>query len=621
MTAVGHHRFNANKGEERALRTLDGVTFAAVMQAGTLAVLREQDNLDLINVFPVPDADTGANLAATLSAASARLGDKAPQDLDKALRIAAEGALDGARGNSGAILAQFFHGFAEGAGNRIQVGTREFAAAAVSGMEAAYRALQDPREGTILSVLRAWAQEMTTRAGKVDDFRDLMRGALGSARVALADTPKQLEVLAKNHVVDAGGQGFVYFLEGVGDFLEGALPQNWRQLAAQLTEARSHRRGVTSVSRTDVDTTYRYCVEGLVAGRRLDIDTLKAAVIPLGGSLVIAGGATRMRVHLHTNEPERFLAVLEGCGTVESHKVDDMIEQQLAGRQAVIAVVTDSTCDLPEGAVRSLALSSVPLTVSFGDEVYLDRVELDSRRFFDKLAESSHFPKSSQPSARDFEGLYRSLLDRYEGVVSVHIAAGMSGTVGSATTAASAVDPERIRVVDSRHLSVALGLIVEAAGEAAVDGAGLDEVGAATQEAIANTRAFGSVPSLDHAVRGGRMNARAARAAALLDLKPIVVFSGSGKVEIGGAQLGFKRAMRNLAKRAASFANGAPVRVRVVHADAPASAEYLVERLMERFPDIDISVVECGAVLGTHVGPGTVTVAVRRLPQEQGQEA
>jgi hypothetical protein len=460
---------------------------------------------------------------------------------------------------------------------------------------------------------------MTIHAGRVDDFRELMRGALTSARTALANTPKQLEVLAKNHVVDAGGQGFVYFLEGAADFLEGALPRNRRQLAAQLGDVRSHRRGVSLISQVDVDTTYRYCAEGLVAAHRLDLEAMRQAVIPLGGSLVIAGGSTRMRVHLHTNEPDRFLAVLEEYGTLESRKVDDMIEQQRAAGLAVVALVADSTCDLPEGAVRSLALTSVPLTVSFGDESYLDRVEIDSRLFFDKLAESSCIPKSSQPSPRDFEDVYRSLLERYDAIVSVHIAAGMSGTVGSATAAARTVDPERIRVIDSKHVSVALGLIVEAAGEAAAAGAGIDEVVQATEEAIVNTRAFGTVPNLDHAVRGGRMNARAARAVALLDLKPIVVFSGSGKVEIGGAQLGFKRALRNLAKRAATFARGAPARVRVVHADAPASAEYLVEKLRERFGDIDVPVVECGAVLGTHVGSGTVTVAVRRLPRGEEQ--
>jgi dihydroxyacetone kinase-like predicted kinase len=136
------------------IRALDGAVFSRIVRAGALAVMREQEALNRINVFPVRDADTGANLAATLKSAAARLGSVSAREVGRAARAAADGALDGARGNSGAIFAQFLHGLARGLDSHDEANGAQFAAAATSGAESAYLALQEPREGTILSVLR-----------------------------------------------------------------------------------------------------------------------------------------------------------------------------------------------------------------------------------------------------------------------------------------------------------------------------------------------------------------------------------------------------------------------------------------------------------------------------------
>ena len=143
-----------------------------------------------------------------------------------AARMAADAALIGARGNSGAIFAQFLHGLAEGLHLKHDVVAGEFAQAAAGGVESAYLAVQHPREGTILSVLRAWAAQLAADAERAPDFRELMAQALEAARVALAATPLQLQVLARNRVVDAGGQGFVYFLEGMLDPIRGHRAQD-----------------------------------------------------------------------------------------------------------------------------------------------------------------------------------------------------------------------------------------------------------------------------------------------------------------------------------------------------------------------------------------------------------
>lgn len=592
------------------MRTLTGPSFAQAVHAGTLVVLREQTTLDDINVFPVADADTGANLAATLSAASSRLGDHPPDGVGEAVRVAADAALDGARGNSGAIMAQFLHGLAEGIGNRFQVTTHEFAAAARRATESAYQALQEPTEGTILSVLRAWATDLSDHAPRIDDFRELLDRALTTARTALANTPRQLEVLARNHVVDAGGQGFVYFLEGLSASVAGKASVGWHQI--QTLARRSHSRA----AKADVDMSLRYCTEALVTGENLDRKSVKNAVLPLGQSVVVAGGSTRLRVHIHTNTPDLFYAVLEEFGTVTERKADDMIAQQLAARTATIALVSDSTCDLPEGVDHFLSLHKVPLTVTLGEEVFVDGVDITAEALASRLGQTKLMPKSSQPPVGDFVARYRELLETHEHIVSIHISSLLSGTYQAASMAAGQVAPDRITVVDSRHTSVGLGMIVEAAGEAIARGGTPAEVVAAAEEAKAQLRMYGTIQTFDYAVRGGRVDRRVAAVAGLVELKPIIVFNGDGKANVDGGQLGFRRALKAIVKRAKEFAGNNRVKLAIVHAAAPQAGQELANYTHKAFGEGEVPVVPAGVVLTTHVGPGCVTLAVRRLPAD-----
>jgi uncharacterized protein len=591
---------------------LDGHAFARVLRAGALAVARQQETLNRINVFPVRDADTGANLAATFKAAAARLGDDSPSEVGAAARVAADAALDGARGNSGAIVAQFFHGMAAALSTRVNVGTSEFAAAAHRGSEAAYKALQNPREGTILSVLRAWAHSLGTHSASVEDFRELLTRGLGSARQALANTPKQLEVLARSHVVDAGGQGFVYFLEGAQEWLRGGQEAEWTPV-----EAAAHGAAPLVAAHEEIDERFRYCTEALLAraaGRPLlDREAVMKVVSDLGESLVVAGGDERLRVHIHTNEPQRFLEAVAAFGTLERTKIDDMVLQQLNAREATIAIVSDSTCDLPEKTAFELGVVRVPLTVSFGDEDYLDGVDMTLDGFIRRLKEADALPISSQPPVADFRDTYRHLLEYREGVVSIHIAAAQSGTSQSAALAASEVDPRRVRVIDSRTNSVGSGLLIEAVGEMIADGLPLDEIEARANDMRRDITVFGTVRTLDFAVRGGRIGSRAARIIDALHLKPLIVFDEMGKGGKGGVALGVRGAHDSLVRHAVRFAAGLPVRCMVVHTGDEEGAAYVAGRLRERCDLDDVPVLRSGAVLTAHVGLDSVSVAVRRL--------
>lgn len=286
-----------------------------------------------------------------------------------------------------------------------------------------------------------------------------------------------------------------------------------------------------------------------------------------------------------------------------------------------IALVVDSTCDLPEAARQEHVTSMVPLHVQVGGVSYLDRVDLDPQGFYKLFRDAGQDAQSSQPSVGEFAHVYADLLNSHEAVVSVHISGRLSGAVQSATLAAETVDPSRILVIDSQKVSVGVGLVAQAAGEAIRAGESLPGIADAAKIVARETRVFGTLQSLEVAVKGGRVSAHAARLATLTDLKPLIVFDEEGGAHTDGARIGFSRALRAVAERVARFASHGAVRAAIAHADGYEDALYLRERLKPLLGDLEIPVIEAGAVITTHVGLGTVAIAVQRAAAPGGTAA
>ena len=280
-----------------SIRYLDGHRFSHALRAGMLNVIADQERLNRINVFPVPDGDTGTNMALMMRTMIGALHRKSSAHIGKTLITAADAALDGARGNSGAILAQFFQGFCDSAAEYEILHTGQFSEAVTSGAEYAAQALQDPVEGTILTVVRDYSHAVADRYEKQTgpDFVALLDHGLEQARRSLANTPKQLEVLRKAGVVDAGAQGFVDLLQGIHEFVgSGSLRQGWNlpEIEVDVPE--------TGAGEID-DLEYRYCTECMVSGREIDRRKLREQISALGNSMVIAGTNRKVKIHIHVN--------------------------------------------------------------------------------------------------------------------------------------------------------------------------------------------------------------------------------------------------------------------------------------------------------------------------------
>jgi DegV family protein with EDD domain len=596
-----------------AISYLDGRRLSRAVIAGAHFVGERAEPLNKINVFPVPDGDTGTNLATTLqkiAAGVARLKERHVRKMSTAL---ADEALAGARGNSGAILAQFLTGFCEGLPDRARISTGDFGAAVLKAADSAYGAMARPVEGTILTVIRDWARAVADRAKDVRDFAVLLPDSLKVAKRALEDTPKQMAALRKAGVVDAGAQGFVYLLEGIVRYLSDAARRG------ALPEAPPEEVRAAKFDRTPESILFRYCTEALLEGSSVDRDALRREAALMGDSVVIAGSSSRVRLHVHTNEPEKLFQVVGRYAEVAQTKVEDMHSQHESrfdkNRAERVAIVTDSTCDLPDGMLEDLNVAVVPVRVYFGSENYLDKVTLSPAEFYARFAVTNEPPKTSQPPPADFTQVYGYVASHAASIVSIHLSKAVSGTYQAAIVGARPVENTAFEHVNSRNASVGLGLVVRAAAEAAAAGKPFEEVVRIAREATNRVTVFIAVPTLEHLVRGGRVPPMKGFIAKLFGLLPILTLTKKGAAEAVGRARGFEPALAKMMRLLFSVAdtgNGSAHdrRFGVAHCDASDLAERLAREIRERYPESDVMIVECGPALGAHGGPGAVAVAV-----------
>src|SRR5687768_12754888 len=362
---------------------IDGPRLARSVYAAADWVAAGRDEINRLNVFPVPDGDTGTNFSLTLRAvadACRALGD-AP--LSETARTMARGAVLGARGNSGMMLAHFLLGFAESIGDRRTATARDIAAAMRLGADTLYGSLDEPKEGTILTVAREAAAAAERAAADSPDITEFMRRMLAEGEVALAHTPQLLAVLKEAGVVDAGGKGFMRMIEGVVRFIEGdpilpappGEPTSYAFPAAEMTVA--------------AERDYQFCTELIVRGEQLPASNeVRAAMHQFGGSVVVAVVADILKIHVHTDTPEAVFTYAGRWGSLTTTKADDMRAQHRAlshPERRPVAVVTDTSADLPDSVLDRHHIALVPLQILFGDLVFQDRVGIRPEEFYRRL--------------------------------------------------------------------------------------------------------------------------------------------------------------------------------------------------------------------------------------------
>ena len=588
-----------------AIEYIDGIRLYRSITAGLRRVVSRQEYLNKINVFPVPDGDTGTNMAYTLTSIEDGIQNNAYSDIKKMSMKIADSALDGARGNSGAILAQFFVGFADGIKDVKKLNSAEFSQAIAHAKNYSYDALTKPREGTILSVIGGWSESLETSSKISNDFLSILSTGLIAAQKALDNTPNQLEVLAKAGVLDAGAQGFVDMLSGIQEFIEsGSITEAELKIIEELEEV-----AITTNEK------FRYCTECIILGENIPRRLLQERLMDLGNSIVLAGTKIKAKVHIHSDDPHSVFSLCKEYGSIKGEKTDDMIKQQADAHSShsSTAIIVDSGCDLPDELIDNMNIHVIPVRLNFGDTHYVDKVSLTSDEFWKELEKNPMHPQTSQPSPGDFRRQYQFLSSHYESAVSIHLPEALSGTYQSALTAARSLSSFPVNILDSFSGSIGTGLIAMRTAEAIIEGKNIDEINIIAKQAIENTQLYVGLNTLDNIVKGGRISPTVKKIANFFKINPYLAFKKEGLKPVG-LSFGNKNKSEKFRKFVENkIPQNKKVRVGISHAQMNTFVDDWRKDLIRKFGDDNVIITDVGPALGVHAGPKVLCFAIQIL--------
>ncbi len=612
---------------------IDGPRLRRAIMAGSRSIIANAETLNAINVFPVPDGDTGTNMASTARSIAASVSQHSLKDAGSVLRQVAHSALAGARGNSGAILAQFFQSLAHELGQEARIGAKRLAQAAVTAAMRTRAALTLPREGTILTVLRDWADALHASAAHNDDIFHVFLSGLAAAKLSLEGTRNTLPEMRKAGVVDAGAKGFVHLLEGMAELLK---PGGKARMAISKASAG----GISALgdnpdfgdspfdvseSRFPVDSGERggprYCTEALVSDAAISIEAMRGTLAGLGDSVVVAGDEAFARVHVHSDRPSAVFDFLESAGSVEQHKVDDMeLQRRLADRPRsprggkTCVIIVDTGCDLPEEFFLEHRVIKVSALITIGGVTRPDGPAMDRAVIIATMTSDPEFSMStSQPSEAAFARAFQLALSQADEAVYIGLSSALSGTFQAGRKAAERFEG-RIQCFDSKTVTAGAGSLAAYACMLAEAG----DPGTAIVEKLEKARGrlemFVAVKDLKSLIRSGRLHGLKSLVLRKFGLKPLLGTDQEGKAMSRGVYFGEDKAVQTLFwKMRGILARGKALKLHIVHVAAKEEAEKLAELCRGAAdPEADIVISDMGPLLASIGWLGAIGIAVIR---------
>jgi hypothetical protein len=600
------------------VRYLNGERLKDMLTAGSVKLIEQKDYLNSINVFPVPDGDTGTNMAGTMEYIISDLANKNYKDIGSLSHAAAQSALMGAKGNSGAILAQFFNGIAHELKDCIRINASQFGKALLNAASHTYSAVSNPKEGTILTIIKEWAREAEFWSNRTDDITTIHEKALIKAKIALKNTRNQLSVLKKAGVIDAGAMGFVNFLEGISHVFS---PEKFSDIYRKKIDSIKKKAVAVKEKKIEFKGNYRYCTECLISSNETQIKPLRETLLKMGDSLIIADGSGLIKIHIHTNKPQSIFKIAGKYGTLEKTKIDDMKAQAHsvpAGKSIrSCAIVADSACDLPQEIIQRYGIQIVPTAVHVAGKNYLDKVEISIDDFYSILEKNPDIEAgTSMPAVGEFIKVFELLSEYYSSIIYIGVSEVTSGTISSGRKAAEMVckrKPDlKIDIINSKNGTAVLGLIVEKAAQMAEKGLSRKSIIFKVKTIVENTSLVAVLPSLHRLVKGGRLSAKRAAVLNCLRLRPIISNSREGYIKAAGLFFGKKRALkilfRIMKKKSLAFKNPEFV---IAHSACERKAKKLKQLLKQHCKTKkQIRICKIGPALTAHAGLGVLVGGV-----------
>lgn len=583
--------------------SLDGVAWHAVVCHGAKKVISQREYLNKINVFPIADGDTGNNLSLLMRAIL--LKSLASEEFSLVTDSLARASLAGAQGNSGAIFAQFFFGFQLTEPLKA-IPLTEFGQLALEAAATAKKAVMTPVTGTILTVMEAWGQACAQLCHEVAHYDELLQKAYLAAEQALANTTQQLAILTQTKNVDAGAQGFVYFLAGMLEYWQNDFTIESADTAVvTIPQLEANHLSHDMISLPQA----RYCTEVLIKQLTCSIAVLKQHAHTYGDSLVIAGNEKCCRLHIHTNNPAKLIECLSEFGQLEEQKVDDMVRQfdMVTRRKNEIALLIDSSADLPQNLLDMYQIHVLPMQIQIDEVSYLDRYTINSEQVYDALLTQQCSISTAMPKRGLLEKKLLELAQYYRHILVMTVAGVQSGTYQLiqktlANTRSPAV------VIDSQRNSAAYGLMVFKAAKFIEQGYSFNDIQTRLETLNKRANIFVAVKDLSYMVRSGRLNKHKAKMVNFLGIKPVVSLDADGKGYIAAKAFGFTSAVNKITQMVRAKKNRLQ-HYAVVYVVDVVSAKKLANELTKKLGMPPLFMMPVSSVVGIHAGPGSVAVA------------
>ena len=517
---------------------INGKDLYQMFNYGSYNILKERKKLNDINVFPVPDNDTGNNLASTLQAIQQK--SVVDENFHDALGIISESALYGARGNSGVIFAQFCNGLRFASEGKAQVTIKEFAEMVSKSVKYIYDSISNPVEGTMLTVIKDWANSLIDIVKKnVTTIKRVFESAFQYAKKSLELTKEKLQILKKHNVVDSGAMGFVLFLKGINSYYNKEAIEEVDYEEIEITHTDTH----------DEFVEFRYCTEGLVqANKSFNKTELRNMLEKYGDSLIIAKGLNIFRIHIHTNNPEIVFEELRNYGKIITQKVDNMkLDIALTNSKRTRVILTDSIADIPKEILHKENIVQIPINLTVDGIDYFDKLSINNKILFDLIAKSSEYPTTSMPSVKYVENMYKRLLETFDELIVIAVSSNLSGTYRIFTEAANKFNEEdkKIHIVDSLSNSVSQGLLVKKASDLLNDNLSTDKIIEKLEEAKKKTKVFVCLNTIKYATMSGRVPKVVGKIGEFIGMRPIMSLNEEGK----GIGFGFAFSKNGITKK------------------------------------------------------------------------
>ncbi|MBN2877201.1 MAG: DegV family EDD domain-containing protein [Bacilli bacterium] len=588
------------------MNTINGYDLYDMFHYGTIKIVNMRKTLNDINVFPVPDADTGNNLASTMQAITKQA--KKDPSFHRALETISESALYGARGNSGVIFAQFVNGLRSASGGKEEVTIEEFAEMVNASVNYTYASVSNPVEGTMLTVIKDWAASLAKIVKqKFDDVKHVFEQAFQHAKQSLELTKQRLAILQKNNVVDSGAFGFVLFLQGINSYYNKEILEAMNTETIEMDDTHRH----------DESVNFRYCTEGLVRTEQvLNESELRKVLDTYGDSLIIAKGLNIFRIHIHTNHPDQVFVELNKYGTVISQKVDNMIlDIALDESKQKTLVITDSIADLKQDYINDNNIVVLPMGVNAGGVDYFDKLTINNEILFDIIDNASEYPTTSTPTLKGIHDLLEKVTTRFEEILILSVASKLSATHGVLQEAIKPyVDSgKKIRLIDTLNNSITEGLLVKQAVDLLNEGKSLDEVVQVIEADKQKTSILVCLDTFKYAMMGGRVPKAVGKIGNFIRMRPIMTLDKEGH----GAAYGMAFSKKGITK----------IIVKLVKKEMQAQGikayglvhclnEELVETYRTMFTEIigfgPEYITEVSSAVAIHSGIGTVAIGYIR---------